>query len=244
MLTPEDKEAVEVVRLMLKQAAMHRVRRELKVLAADRPAIPEAEFRRLLIDKQVATTPEESEEMFKALVTAGVVLPYHRVIYLKPDEIMGKMIEMLPDAHETPMEIEEHIREVETEYVPLAEQRQSFSNVARRRAATLFGLGVAGLAAWGVVMVRLTWWELSWDVIEPIAYFSGLVGNIALWSYSMRARHDPTYENIFQRMVRRYEDKRMQLEGFDLERYKDMEATLDRLRERRRMMRLVNQPSG
>ena len=57
--------------------------------------------------------------------------------------------------------------------------------------------GLAGvMAVWGVCF-RLTFWELSWDVMEPITYFIGSgTGKSLLWLallVVLRAAHCPLH---------------------------------------------------
>jgi len=37
-------------------------------------------------------------------------------------------------------------------------------------------------------MARLTWWEYSWDVMEPVTYFVGYATAIAMFSYYVITR--------------------------------------------------------
>lgn len=47
------------------------------------------------------------------------------------------------------------------------------NKIVCRRSNLVLWFGLAGvMAVWGVCF-RLTFWELSWDVMEPITYFIG-----------------------------------------------------------------------
>jgi len=37
-------------------------------------------------------------------------------------------------------------------------------------------------------MARLTWWEYSWDVMEPVTYFVGYATAIAMFAYYVITR--------------------------------------------------------
>lgn len=55
----------------------------------------------------------------------------------------------------------------------------------RRRTRRLLWTGLAFLMVqWGM-LARLTFWELSWDVIEPITYFLGSGTTILFYCYFM-----------------------------------------------------------
>ena len=46
---------------------------------------------------------------------------------------------------------------------------------------TWLGLGLMGLQ-FGL-LARLTWWEYSWDIMEPVTYFVGYGSAIAMCGY-------------------------------------------------------------
>jgi len=46
---------------------------------------------------------------------------------------------------------------------------------------TWLGLGLMGLQ-FGL-LARLTWWEYSWDIMEPVTYFVGYGSAIAMFGY-------------------------------------------------------------
>jgi len=37
-------------------------------------------------------------------------------------------------------------------------------------------------------MARLTWWEYSWDIMEPVTYFVGYATAIAMFAYYVITR--------------------------------------------------------
>lgn len=51
----------------------------------------------------------------------------------------------------------------------------------RTNRLTWFGLGLMGLQ-FGL-LARLTWWEYSWDIMEPVTYFVGYGSAIAMFGY-------------------------------------------------------------
>jgi len=56
----------------------------------------------------------------------------------------------------------------------------------RTRLLSWVGLGLMG-AQFGF-MARLTWWEYSWDIMEPVTYFVGYATTIAMFSYYVITR--------------------------------------------------------
>lgn len=61
-----------------------------------------------------------------------------------------------------------------------------------------------GLVTQFSLFLRLTFWELSWDVMEPIAYFVTLGTGIGMYIYFLATHQDFAYQNWLQRMVSNY----------------------------------------
>lgn len=53
--------------------------------------------------------------------------------------------------------------------------------VRRTNAMTWIGLGLMGVQ-FGV-LARLTWWEYSWDIMEPVTYFVTYGTAMAAYAY-------------------------------------------------------------
>lgn len=56
----------------------------------------------------------------------------------------------------------------------------------RTRRLTWLGLGAMGLQ-FGL-LARLTWWEYSWDIMEPVTYFVGYGTSMAMYAYYVVTR--------------------------------------------------------
>ena len=171
---------------------------------------------------------------------AGVVLRYEALVYLRPKDIAGRVLSALPDhapASPTVLELDLKLADLDAQLAPLQDRHKEIVENARKRAYLTFGLYVAAMAAWGVGCVRLTWWELSWDVIEPIAFFAQLVGSIAMWAYAMRIRREFNYENMFDQLKSKHMSrlwaKRYASEGFDITKYELLMQETRRLQRRR-----------
>ncbi|VEL27660.1 unnamed protein product [Protopolystoma xenopodis] len=38
------------------------------------------------------------------------------------------------------------------------------------------------------ILARLTWWEYSWDIMEPVTYFVGYGTSMAIYAYYVTTR--------------------------------------------------------
>lgn len=65
---------------------------------------------------------------------------------------------------------------------------------ASKRATLLLGGCLAALGCQFSAFLWLIFYELSWDVMEPISYFFGGGLSVAGYSYALAARQDWSYE--------------------------------------------------
>lgn len=80
------------------------------------------------------------------------------------------------------------LERLEHELAPLEESHAQAARKAQFRTniAVWGGLGFMGLQ-FGI-LARLTWWEYSWDIMEPVTYFVGYGTLIACYAYFVLTR--------------------------------------------------------
>ncbi|GKB62716.1 calcium uniporter protein 6, mitochondrial-like protein [Tanacetum coccineum] len=81
----------------------------------------------------------------------------------------------------------------------------------------VFSLGLIGL------FFRLTFWEFSWDVMEPIAFFGTTSGIILGYGYFLITRRDPTYQDLMKRLFLSRRRKLIKRKNFDVERFMELQ---------------------
>lgn len=80
------------------------------------------------------------------------------------------VIRALPD---TATEAKARIEEISAELAPLEAQRAQIERQARLWRGFVAWSGLVLMVAQLALFARLTYWELSWDVMEPVSYFTG-----------------------------------------------------------------------
>ncbi|KAI9208821.1 uncharacterized protein BJ171DRAFT_487443 [Polychytrium aggregatum] len=68
--------------------------------------------------------------------------------------------------------------------------------IAHRYSESVLRLSFGGLLVYWVVGIRLTWWELGWDVMEPFTYFCGIGFALATYVWYMLTRQEYTYDSL------------------------------------------------
>ena len=79
------------------------------------------------------------------------------------------------------------------------------------------------------IFYQLTFYELSWDVMEPVSYFTGLAVAIGVYTWYISTEEECTNENIFQRIVRRRKDAMYVSTGHDIIKYRTLRQQREQL---------------
>lgn len=93
------------------------------------------------------------------------------------------------------------------------------------RGARRMALGGLGLLVvyWGAV-ARLTFWDLGWDVMEPVTYLSGLTMVIMSYLWFLYQGREVSYSSVLQRSVSARRETLYKGHGFDIDRWLDLVA--------------------
>ena len=69
--------------------------------------------------------------------------------------------------------MQEKVKEISAELAPLEQEYQQIERKASQWRAVVAYSGLLLLLAQFSLFARLTYWEFSWDVMEPVSYFTG-----------------------------------------------------------------------
>ena len=184
------------------------------------------EFRSLMADRGVVGD-EAQDETLTTLQKAGVIIKLDDVVYTNPGQLTRDVLAVLPrvpsyvygvsDAELVSLEADLAAQEAE---VTAAAER------ARWRSNVVVGSGLALMCTQLVVFMRLTYVELSWDVMEPISYFVGAFNAILVYIYFMVYQRDFSFNDWTSRMQRSYTKSAVSKKGIDWERYKKIARKL------------------
>ncbi|XP_061766478.1 calcium uniporter protein, mitochondrial isoform X2 [Nerophis ophidion] len=149
----------------------------------------------------------------------------------------------------TTLRIEEHQLTKERELIgrledlnaqlrPLEKVRQELSRKAERRTTWVLWGGMAYMATQFGILARLTWWEYSWDIMEPVTYFITYGTAMAMYAYFVLTRQEYLYPDARDRQYLLFLHKGVKRTRFDIEKYNklkddisEVELDLKRLRD-------------
>jgi len=111
----------------------------------------------------------------------------------------------------------EHLR---TEVSPLEKIKTELEQKAVKRVQVLTWLGLGLMGVQFGFLARLTWWEYSWDIMEPVTYFVGYASLMAMFAYYVVTKQEYTFPEVRDReylltMHREANKKRLDLERYN-----------------------------
>ena len=108
------------------------------------------------------------------------------------------------------------------ELMALTKKKEEIDRKAHKQMRLVLWTGLIGLTAQMMIFFRLTFWELSWDVMEPIAFFATGTGLICGYAYFMITSRDPSYQDFMHRIYHSRQRKLFKKQNFDIQRYKEL----------------------
>ena len=184
------------------------------------------EFRTLMADRGVVNANAQDETL-EILQKAGVIVKLDDVVYTNPGQLTRDVLAVLPKVPSYVYGVSD--TELESLEADLAAQEAEVSSAAgkaRWRSNAVVGSGLAFMVTQFVVFLRLTYVELSWDVMEPISYFAGVFNAILVYIYFMVYKRDFSFDDWSSRMQASYTKSAISKKGIDFEKYKKIARKL------------------
>lgn len=135
-------------------------------------------------------------------------------------------------------DLQNKLQALKTEILPLQKIRDQLEHKAVFRTKLSLVGGMVAMAAQYGVLARLTWWEYSWDIMEPVTYFITAGYAIAMYGYFLLTQQEYIYPAARDRVYLRFFYKQAKKQSFDVEKYNALlkeiertEASLRRLRD-------------
>ncbi|KAL7603508.1 hypothetical protein Lser_V15G20454 [Lactuca serriola] len=167
------------------------------------------EFIQICVDE--CSNRDQGVDLAKVLDDSGSVLILGTIVFLKPEQVVNA-INGLMTGEDIPVKEMEEMERWKSEIDEKAEK------MVRRE---LWG-GLGYLMVQTAAFMRLTFWELSWDVMEPICFYVTSMYFMIGYAFFIRTAREPSFEAIFQSRFRVKQMKVMKMERFDFEKYKQM----------------------
>lgn len=135
-------------------------------------------------------------------------------------------------------ELSKELEILQKELQPLEQQRQEIIRHAEERTTAVTWIGLGMMSVQFGILARLTWWEYSWDIMEPVTYFVTYGTAIAGYAYFVLTRQEYLYPDATDRQRLMTFHKKAKKHRWDVDRYNSIkqginavEADLRKLRD-------------
>ncbi|CAN8305742.1 unnamed protein product [Cochlearia groenlandica] len=159
----------------------------------------------------------EAHVFARVLDDAGVVLILRDKVYLHPHKVVDMIRKAMP-LDETPEE-----DKIKEEFKKLITMKEEIDVLAHKQVRKILWCGLATSMAQIGLFFRLTFWEFSWDIMEPITFFATATGIILGYAYFLMTSRDPTYQDFMKRLFLSRQRKLLKSHKFDVVRFKELE---------------------
>ncbi|KAJ4978454.1 hypothetical protein NE237_009234 [Protea cynaroides] len=165
----------------------------------------------------VVRSPGEAAAFARVLDEAGVVLLFRDKVYLHPD----KVVELVRRA--VPLALTPEGDPRRDELKRLQKKKEEIDMLAHKQVRRILWSGLGFAVVQVGLFFRLTFWEFSWDVMEPIAFFSTTTGLVIGYAYFLFTSRDPTYQDLMKRLILSRQRKMFKKYNFDVDRFMELQ---------------------
>ncbi|EOA13784.1 hypothetical protein CARUB_v10026877mg [Capsella rubella] len=161
---------------------------------------------------------EQGSLIANSLDHSGCVVVLGNIVFLHPHQIVKSMEAMIKQTSPLPNDPRKE------ELLQLETTKKCIDIKAKRIVKAELYCGLGFLAVQTIGFMRLTFWELSWDVMEPICFFVTSIHFILGYLFFLRTSTEPSFEGLFRQRFKTKQKKLMEMNGFDILRYNELNS--------------------
>ncbi|KAK7307563.1 hypothetical protein VNO77_40750 [Canavalia gladiata] len=210
----EEGVSVDDARKLLKVAQMEFVKSKLR--ETRKSCMPFSEFIRICAES--CSDQEQTLRVAKMLDDSAAVIVLGDVVFLRPEQVAKAIQGLLPaQGAKVQDSVRKEFEEMERKKLDIDKKADT---LVRRE---LWG-GLGFLMIQTVGFMRLTFWELTWDVMEPICFYVTSMYFMGGYTFFLRTSKEPSFEGFYQARFNSKQKRLMKLHNFDIERYNQLRA--------------------
>ncbi|KAL8206120.1 hypothetical protein R6Q57_009671 [Mikania cordata] len=165
----------------------------------------------------VMNSVEEAKKFAKVLDEDGVIFMFGNQVHLHPH----KVLEMVRKSFPLTLMPEDDPRKDELK--KLKAKQEEIDVQAHKQVQCILWAGFGLSLAQASLFFRLTFWEFSWDVMEPITFFTTSSGLILGYAYFLLTSKDPSYQDLMKRLFLSRRRKLIKKHNFDVKRFMELQ---------------------
>ncbi|XP_013136160.1 PREDICTED: calcium uniporter protein, mitochondrial [Papilio polytes] len=195
----------------------------VRIAASDTvESLLENDFRLIINDTEyyVKSPPQErlsSEEITRLSDVRNLVNQLYEALNVREHQIRKER------------ELRGQLEKLSSELQPLEEKRMSLEVETSRRTSALTWVGLGLMGVQFGVLARLTWWEYSWDIMEPVTYFVTYGTAMAAYAYFVLTKQEYVLPDVKDRQHLLMLHKKAKKIGLDINHYNYLKDEIDKL---------------
>ncbi|XWS42006.1 hypothetical protein CRYUN_Cryun17cG0131400 [Craigia yunnanensis] len=162
--------------------------------------------------------PEQGLQFAKLLDESGTVIVLGNIVVLRPEQVAKALGGLIPLPIPNPNDPRRK------ELVELEKQKTIIDEKADSLVRRELWLGLGYLVVQTAGFMRLTFWELTWDVMEPICFYVTSMYFMACYAFFLRTSKEPSFEGFYQSRFSTKQKQLIKAHNFDIERYNELKA--------------------
>uniref|UniRef100_A0AAG5DGK6 Calcium uniporter protein n=2 Tax=Anopheles atroparvus TaxID=41427 RepID=A0AAG5DGK6_ANOAO len=123
-------------------------------------------------------------------------------------------------------ELNGKLEELNVKLGPLEEKKSELDQIAARKTNVLTWVGLGLMSVQFGVLARLTWWEYSWDIMEPVTYFVTYGTAMAAYAYFVLTKQEYLLPDVKDRQHLITLHKAAKKAGINLAEYNDIKRQI------------------
>ncbi|KAL7231945.1 hypothetical protein ACSBR2_010043 [Camellia fascicularis] len=159
---------------------------------------------------------EQGLQFAKMLDESGTVIVLGNVVFLRPDQVVKIIQDLMPVP--VPKQDDRRWKELEE----MENQKAGIDRKAESLVRRELWCGLGYLVIQTAAFMRLTFWELSWDVMEPICFYVTSMYFMAGYAFFLRTSKEPSFEGFFQSRFSAKQKQLMKMNSFDIVRFNEL----------------------
>ncbi|KAJ9186624.1 hypothetical protein P3X46_002172 [Hevea brasiliensis] len=204
--------SIEDARKLLRLSLVEKLKAKLREIP--RSSISYSEFVQMCVEE--CGNENQGIEFAKTLDQSGNVIVMGNIVFLRPEQVAKSMENIISQSISTRNDPRRN------ELEQMEQQKAVIDQKARSQVRGELYCGLGFLLVQTLGLMRLTFWELSWDVMEPICFFVTSLHFVLAYAFFLRTSVEPSFEGYFQRRFKAKQKKLMQVHSFDMEKYKEL----------------------
>ncbi|XP_073309609.1 calcium uniporter protein 2, mitochondrial-like [Primulina huaijiensis] len=206
---------VDDARKILLLSQLEMVKSRLRQI--EKSCLSYSEFLQICVKE--ASNEEQGIEFSKLLDKSGAVIVLGNTVFLRPQQVMKAIQGLipLPSSHNAPSD-----PKTLEEFQEMEQRKEAIDKKAESIAKRELWCGLGFLVVQTAAFMRLTFWELTWDVMEPICFYVTSTYFMCGYAFFLRTTKEPSFEGFFQSRFNTKQRRLMKLQNFDLERYNEL----------------------